>query len=593
MRIVICGLPWPRIENVIIQIATLKAFLRKKGITAIGRYYYKDLPHYLGVEVIDKIVRYELQQYETAALLFPSKKVNIEYFFKKFIPDLNFSILLHKLKKYYTDIVNDILAINPDAVGFTVSFFQLIPSLYVSKLLKKRRKGIKIILGGAYLDENFSFHILQLFPYIDYVIIGEGEQTLYELCKAIDKRNFAILSKIRGIVFRDQQNKIVINRRRELIKNLNSLPIPDFSDYFTHSLANKPPPYPKIVLEGSRGCFYGKCSFCNLNYQWKNCYRFKSDERVLNEILHCVKKYKVLSFLFCDTNMSNRKSLFEKLSRLNYDLEIYAEISGHGVNRDFFRILKRAGVREIQIGIEALSDHLLRILNKGVDVMRNVEMLKWCSEFEISVFYNLIYGIPGEKKEDIEETLENMQYVKYFQPPARLCNFMLSYNSFAFLHPTSFNIKNFRIPVEYFRAYPKKLVNSLGPLLSPIVGYDLEDQTYLNLWKRVYKEIESWRKNYERNNKKPGIFYQKGEGYIIITLLQEGREKRIRIDDELAAQLYIECSFERKSLSTLSKKFKVEEDSIQNMLDALVRKKLMFKCDKEYFSLGIPIKNYE
>lgn len=590
MRLVLCALPWPRIENAIIQVATLKGYLIKKGIDVIGRYYYKDLVNYIGRDLLDKIVKHELQQYGTAALLFPKKEKDIKTFFKRFLKTFNFQTYLELLKEYYRDVVKDILVLKPDLVGFTISFFQLIPSLYVSKLLKRKQPNIKIVFGGGYLDKNFSFHILNLFSQVDYIVIGEGEVTLFELCKYISQKS--PLKEIKGLAFR-KGNRIIITKERSLIKNLDSLPAPDYSEFFTHSLKGNHIPYPKLVVEASRGCFYRKCYFCNLNYQWKNCYRSKSDKKVIREIINSIKKYKVLSFLFCDSNMSNRRTLFDKLSKLDYDIEIYAEISGHSVDKSFFRILKLAGVKEIQIGIEALSDSILKKLNKGVDVMRNIEMLKWCGEFGISVFYNLIYGVPNETERDIKETLENIGYVKYFQPPARLCDFTLSYNSFAFFHHKLFGIKRFKLPSEFLLCYPKKVAEKLGPLLSPIVGYELENQPHLILWKKVYREIKKWRKNYERNNKKPGIYFQQGDDFIIITILDKGREKRIRISNKLLSKIYVDCTNQRRSIQYLSQKFNVEGEYLKKLLNTLVNKKLMFRYGDFYFSLGIPIKNSE
>jgi hypothetical protein len=288
--------------------------------------------------------------------------------------------------------------------------------------------------------------------------------------------------------------------------------------------------------------------------------------------------------------MSNRRSLFEKISKLNYDLEIYAEISGHGVDKSFFSTLKKVGVKEIQIGIEAFSKNILHILNKGVDVMRNVEMLKWCAEFNISVFYNLIYGVPGETEADIKETLENIRFLKYFQPPARLCEFTLSYGSTAFINMQSFGIKKYKLPDEFYLNYPSGVAERLGILLSPIVGYDLDHQPHLEAWKKVYEEILKWRKNWEMNGRKPGIYFQRGEGYLIITLLDDGREKRIRINDETLTKIYLECLDERKSIFKLSQKFGIDIEQLQESLRTLAKNGIMFEYENYYFSLALPVR---
>jgi ribosomal peptide maturation radical SAM protein 1 len=588
-HVLLIALPWPRLENVSIQLGTLKAYLKANNINVAARYYYKDIRDFIGEKALDLIVKHDLQQYGFAALLFPRKRKNIEAFFKKILPTtFDFNKYLVSLREYATAVVDDILKVSPKLVGFTTTFFQLIPSIYVAKEIKKENSDIKVVFGGANLNRKFAIGCLELFDCIDYIIIGEGEQTLLELACAIKDPTLK-LGNILGLVYREGR-KIKVTPRRPLIKNLDMLPVPDFSEYFSHTVGHSKPPYPKIIIEASRGCFYGNCLFCNLNCQWNNSYRQKSDEKVIEEIKHQVRRYKTLSFMFCDTNISNRKRLFEKIAQLDMDLEIYAEVSGHGVTKPFFETLKVAGIRQIQIGTEALSNNLLRLLNKGVDVMRNVEMLKWCAEYGIDVYYNLMYDIPGESEEDIEITIKTIQFVKYFQPPARLCSFIVGYGCPAHKNPEKYGIKKLKIANEYVWNYPMKVIRKIGPLLSPIVGYEPLPKPDSKKWDLVLNEIRDWKNLYEANGKKPGLVYSEGDNFILLTLRNGDSEKHMRIEG-FPAQLYKACLDERQSLEILSNRFECDKKHIKKILDIFVNKKLMFRSNEEYFALAVPVKS--
>lgn len=187
--------------------------------------------------------------------------------------------------------------------------------------------------------------------------------------------------------------------------------------------------YLKIAVETSRGCFYGDCDYCNLNQQWGPKYRGKQGVSAYEEIRTLVSKYNTTRLLFVDTNITNRRDLLEQMAADDIDYECWAEVSAHtNRNRETLELMSDVGVRNIQIGIEAFSQRLLNVFEKGVNVMQNVESLKFCLQFNISLSYNLMIGHPEETPEDIQETLDLIDYVRYFEPP-NLAMFTLAIDS--------------------------------------------------------------------------------------------------------------------------------------------------------------------
>jgi radical SAM superfamily enzyme YgiQ (UPF0313 family) len=200
------------------------------------------------------------------------------------------------------------------------------------------------------------------------------------------------------------------------LETLNDLPAPDYGDYF--KLLDTLPPekkfFPTIPFEMSRGCWWQKkqekagysgCAFCNLNLQWKG-YRAKNPAKVADEIDHLTRKHKTLSISIVDNVLPQKKihGTFTRISNLDKDLSLFCETRAT-TSRRSLASLKKAGVRSIQIGIEALSTRLLKKLNKGTTAIQNLEVMKHCEELGIMNYSNLIVYFPGSDEADIAETL--------------------------------------------------------------------------------------------------------------------------------------------------------------------------------------------
>ena len=161
-------------------------------------------------------------------------------------------------------------------IGFSVTYDQLKSSIFLSRKIKERHPDIPIVFGGAYCHGDLGISLLKTFSEIDFIVSGEGEETLTTLFKNLAKKEFAA---IKGLGWRDN-GKVKFNGFPEKL-DLDSLPMPEYEDYF-RELENCSPHFKKAIkyhlnipVEGSRGCWWNKCTFCNLNTQY-NGYREKS-----------------------------------------------------------------------------------------------------------------------------------------------------------------------------------------------------------------------------------------------------------------------------------------------------------------------------
>jgi ribosomal peptide maturation radical SAM protein 1 len=145
------------------------------------------------------------------------------------------------------------------------------------------------------------------------------------------------------------------------------------------------------------------------------------------------------------------RSLLPRLESLpvQFSWEVKANLT-----REQVAVLRQAGVRAIQPGIEALSDHVLRLMRKGTTMFRNVQLLKWCRELGVTPYWNLLYGFPGETAEDYEESVETMLALWHLDPPTACGPIRLDRFSPYHADPEAFGMTRVR-PMEPFRfLYP-------------------------------------------------------------------------------------------------------------------------------------------
>lgn len=585
MKTLLISMPWARRDILSIQLGGLTSYLRDRGHKVETRYYYKDVVSYIGMDNYSQIVVNCLGDLIFYSFYNPEKKDNIKAYLSELCgPTFHFDELYNNLDRYIIDIMNDIEWNDYSNVAFTTSLVQFIPSLLIARKIKEKSSKINIIMGGASLVGDIATCMIETFEEIDFVVKGEGEQTLDLLLHTIEseKTNY---EDIDGLVFRDRQGKCINNKDRILMCDISKLPVPNFDEYFTHSLNDDYYP-PIITVESSRGCFWGKCSFCNLNSQWKNSYREKEPKKVAAEIKYQAERYKLLDFFFTDSNVSNKIDLFDILQKDGIEYNLHAEVSGHLKYSDFVN-MRAAGMRDIQIGIEAFSGSLLRKYKKGVSVMRNIEMLKWCCELGISVFYNIITGFPTTTKEEVNETLKNMQYAQYYQFP-EITGYCLSYQSEVYNNYREYKIKNWKIPENVACLYDEKFLGKTAPLLSAIVGYEIiHDEEDEVDWRSVVDFSDEWRQSFEKNRGRCGLTYYDGGSFIIIKKSLYGRKEQFTLEG-IAKDFYLFCIDESKSRDEIYKYFFDEDRTdLDTLISELVELEIMFCEDNRCFSLAI------
>jgi ribosomal peptide maturation radical SAM protein 1 len=339
-----------------------------------------------------------------------------------------------------------VLATGARVIGCTSSFEQHVASLALLRRVHELDPGVITLLGGANCETVMGEATHRCFPWVDYVVSGEADGLVTELCRLALTRGRDVPAEelprgVLGPAHREQRETKEVGQQggagarpagrrkpraklaRALFNDLDSLPTPKYDDYFD-TLAASPlraNVRPGLPLESSRGCWWGaahQCTFCGLNGTSLG-YRSKSPGRVLAEVHELEDRYGISDFEAVDNilDMSYHKELLPDLAADGRDRRIFYEIKAN-VSRAQVAGLVDAGIMWAQPGIESLHSEVLRLMDKGIQGWQNIQLLKWSRELGLRLSWSILWGFPGEKDDWYEDMAQWLPALTHLPPPA-------------------------------------------------------------------------------------------------------------------------------------------------------------------------------
>ncbi len=243
----------------------------------------------------------------------------------------------------------------------------------------------------------------------DVVVLGEGEGAFRELVE--NYYNGYPFDDINGIVYRNGEN-IVYTRKRKLIHDLDSLPLPTFELIDKSKYRFDLFGYGQYVgaMETSRGCPYA-CDFCSVTPTWGNIWRNKSNERILKEleILHKLGYnwvFFVDDIFIVQTNIKQRSDLFDKIIEKNYDMKFIVQMRADITSRypELINKASQAGVKIAFIGAESGSPEVLKKMHKGIIPNQTIQAIRNLKKADMIVLVGTMMGAPYERFRDLWAT---------------------------------------------------------------------------------------------------------------------------------------------------------------------------------------------
>lgn len=315
------------------------------------------------------------------------------------IVDFNYEIVQNGLPlddEFIDRAASLILETAPDVAGFSTMCNSFHISLQIAKRVKERSANIVILLGGPQV--SFVDHeTLVRFPFVDYVLRGEAEESLLVFFQAISGR--ANLCEVNGLTFRED-GKVVQNCPPKTVEQLDSLPFPAW-DLFPYNVEGA------YSIDVGRGCPF-TCDFCSTSNFFQRRFRLKSFDKLVEEINWLQATYDAHGITFVhDLFTANRKwvqALCERLiaEQLKFVWSASARIDT--VNEQLLNVMGQAGCMALFYGVETGSQELQNAMGKRLKIHTVLPVTEASLKAGIAPTLSFIAGFPNETLTDLEST---------------------------------------------------------------------------------------------------------------------------------------------------------------------------------------------
>ncbi|MCH8204584.1 MAG: B12-binding domain-containing radical SAM protein [Candidatus Hydrogenedentes bacterium] len=308
------------------------------------------------------------------------------------------------------ETVEGILEEDPDIIGLSVMGVYAHAAYAVAAELKARAPGILIVAGGPHCTSN-HVEVLNECPQIDVVIPGEGEYPMAEIVAKISAKED--YRDVKGIAYRTDDGKVLMNGHGETAKNLDDLPHPArhiYNGYAYRPLPNQVRHEPATTSITSRGCSWGKCTFCFQGGKYSSQYRRRSPRNVVEELIPLVREHGIREIGFWDDTFAvNPRWINDFCDELDREkLNITWTCYGHmrSVRPDMLKRMARSGCYNLYYGFESGVQEILDMVKKGTTRQRIRDAVKWAKQAGIEVRGSFILGFPTETPEQSLETIK-------------------------------------------------------------------------------------------------------------------------------------------------------------------------------------------
>ncbi len=603
MDLLLIATPWQLFNRPSIQLGALKAFMQDRvpGLNVRACHPYLGFAHRLGFGTYHAISQSSwASEAVGAALLQPAAHDACRDIFCKAlagrgtVPDTRplpelFERSCELLRQCVEEFVQGLDLQDTRLVGLTACLNQFSASLFTARTLRDRYDDLPVVLGGTSCSGAIGRSIVERYPFVDYVVSGEGELPLLALWRHVtgdegrgDELPPAVFARNNGACEHSAMN-VPGDGVQCQVDSVEELPPPDFDDYF-HELSKLPSAarfYPVLPVEASRGCWWGRCNFCNLNLQWQG-YRAKSVERTAKEIDGLSRRYGCIDFAFMDNVLPRRDAarLFTQIGAHKRDYRFFAELRAVH-SRDEYMAMAAGGLSTLQVGIEALSDSLLTRLGKGSSVIANIAAMRHAFEAGVELDGNLIVHFPGSTAEEAEETLKMLDFVWPFRP-LKTVSFWLGFGSPAHRRQREFGISRIS-PHPWWRQMFGSDASSL------ILTYAGDRTVQQRRWRKVERKVSDM----GHRRRQQGLaevllgYRDAGEFISIRQVLTDGSRRMHRLRG-LSRKIYLFCLDVRTVQEVVDMaEGRITVEQLGEFVQQMVNQRLMFSDGKRILSLAV------
>jgi radical SAM superfamily enzyme YgiQ (UPF0313 family) len=472
-------------------------------------------------------------------------------------------------------------------VGFSCSHYQLSSSLLLCSRIKRVRPDILTVFGGKDCTGAFGYELMKNIGCVDFTGVSECEVTVDSLIEYINGNG----KKIYNVLFRNEDGVIDKSESRPNM-SLNSLPFPqyDFQDFTV--------PADEVILplEFGRGCPWKKCTFCpdqsyNIICQTKRPDYLKAEIEYYQSISGDLRNF----FILDSDALKDKKSILELSEYLqgkNLTFH-YGEFRAERMDREVLRALLKFGTwaTPFQIGIETFSDRVLKMMNKGVTVLKNVEVLKAGAELGVPVQFNLFTCYPGMTTQDMLENNKVMDLVTHILVFKNIQiypgEFYLPTDCPVFLNIKNYEIKKHTHSVlsSLFRDFPMHSYSNY-----PYQYQFDNDEEQFRMSEIIRNKVQEIKSRHPSENFM--VYEITSDGNLKIALARDGKREIYRFNSK-TKDLYLSATEEIQYIDDVSKSLNLPPQEVLEILEDLHKKGLVLSSPdkKSFLSLATKIRH--
>ena len=389
-----------------------------------------------------------IQCLEIASLPFYPASLNLQTYISAYptdasktllqgVRDENHNIFLNIFRE---GILQEIIAEQPDIVGISIpSMPQMLAAMTMCYLIKEEAGlDCHITIGGPHVSmlRDELAKVPAVFTLIDSAVVFDGEVPLLNLAQALDAGED--LSSVPNLVYRDGDE--IHTTDRKIPEKIGNLPLPDFDGL---PLDQYLAPVLALPLLTARGCYFGKCAFCNVGYGEAESFSQLRAEQLADQMMALYHKYGVKHIFFSDEAITpkNLRALPPVLAELETDFHWGGCVRFEKVvSQELLEGISDAGCRMILFGLESASEAIMERMVKGTEVSHMSRILKESTAAGIWNHTFFFFGFPGETLEDAQETVNFLFNHKPYIHSAAMGTFLMERYSPAHRFPQKFGV---------------------------------------------------------------------------------------------------------------------------------------------------------
>jgi ribosomal peptide maturation radical SAM protein 1 len=515
VRIALVNPPFTTVRMPSLALAQLKARLQQQlGARAQVEVHYlnHDMAAWLGIDLSEEVAN-NTDIYHTGfgdwlfrGTAFPDAPDNLDAYLKRHyrLDDQKRATVMRVLERRaeipaFVDALIDKYRLHECAlVGFTAVFSQTVAGIAFATRIKARNPQALVVMGGACCEGTMGREIAANVPAIDYVFSGSA---LVSMPRFIDAWQAGTLAqaRIKGVFGKRQQPLATVDSCAPEVgddANINEVIDPDYRDFLDsfESKVSHGRFTPVLLLETSRGCWWGEiqhCTFCGLNGSTM-AFREMSPDKAREHFRVLFERYPRVTAFEAVDNILPHGYLKDVLPFLDTPAHatLFYEVKSN-MDEEDVRVLARSRLRAFQPGIEALNTSTLKLMKKGVSAFQNLRFLGHCRVHGVTPRWSILIGFPGEPEEVYQKYLDDLPLLSHLPPPIDVGP--VRFDRFSPYHVRAVEYGLDLHPFDYYRFVYPFGEQSLHNLAYHFVHRDPQFYVPVARWqKRIQAVIDAW-----------------------------------------------------------------------------------------------------